>query len=92
MVCVVLHDLYIERGDLVPRKFDLTLDHASSKHLSPEEVRNALALRSANQKNFEVNKISQTFKVQKALTAKMWKEKEDSLLTEIQHSLILFHF
>ena len=79
MVCVALHDLYIERGDLVPRKFYLTLDHASSKHLSPEEVRNALALRSANQKNFEVNKISQTFKVQKALTAKMWKEKEDSL-------------
>ena len=55
-------------------------------------MRNALALRSANQKNFEVNKISQTFKVQKALTAKMWKEKEDSLWTEIQHSLILFHF
>ena len=79
MVCVVLHDLDIERGDLVPRKFDLTSDHASSKHLSPEEVRNALALRSANQKNFEVNKISQTFKVRKALAAKMWKEKEGSL-------------
>ena len=55
-------------------------------------MRNALALRSANQKNFEVNKISQTFKAWKALTAKMWKEKEGSLWIEIQPSLILFHF
>ena len=50
LACVVLHNLCIERGDLVPRKFDLTSDHASNKRLSPEEVRDALALRSTNQK------------------------------------------
>ena len=34
LACVVLHNLCIELGDLVPRKFDLTLDHASNKRLS----------------------------------------------------------
>ena len=79
LACVLLHNLCIERGDLVPRKFDLTSDHASNKCLSPEEASDALALRRTNQKNFEVNKKSQALKVRKALTVKMWKEKEDSL-------------
>ena len=52
----MFHNLCIERGDLVPRKFDLILDHASNKHLSPEEVMDVLALRSTNQKNFKVKK------------------------------------
>ena len=76
MACVVvLHNLCIDRGDLVPRKFDLTSDHASNKRLSPDEVRYALALQSTNQKNFETNEKPQALKVRKALTAKMWKEK-----------------
>ena len=44
LACFVLHNLYIELGDLVPRKFDISLDHASNKRLSPEEVRDILAL------------------------------------------------
>ena len=67
----MLHNLRIERGDLVHRKFDLTLDHASNKRLSPEEVRDVLALQSTNQKKFKVNKKSQALKVRKALTNKM---------------------
>ena len=38
-----------------------------------------LALGSTNQKKFEVNRKSQALKILKALTAKMWKEKKDSL-------------
>ena len=49
LVCVVLHNLCIERCHLVPRKFDLTLSHASNKRLNPEEVRNILTLRRTNQ-------------------------------------------
>ena len=79
LACVVLHNICIERGDLVPRKFDLTLDHGSNKRLSPEEVRNPLALRNTNQKNFEVNKKSKAEKVRKLMTAEMWKEKEHSV-------------
>ena len=79
LACVVLHNLCIELGDLVPRKFDLTLDHASNKRLSPEEVRDILALRKTNEKHFEVNKKSRAAKVRNALTANIWEETEVSV-------------
>lgn len=78
LASVVLHNLCIELGDLVPRKFDLTLDHASNKRLSPEEVRDVLALRNTKQKNFEISKKSASAAVRSALTKSFWKEKEDS--------------
>ena len=56
--CVVLHNLCIELGDLVPRNFDLTLDHASNKRLSPEELRDVLALTNSRQKHFEIQRKS----------------------------------
>ena len=59
LTCVVLHIYCIEGGDLVPRRFCSTSDPPSNKRLSPEEVRDTLALQSTNQKNFEVNKKSQ---------------------------------
>ena len=55
LACVVLHNLCIERGDLVPGKFDLTSDHASNRFLSPGEVMNVLVLGCMNQKSFKVN-------------------------------------
>ena len=78
LVSVVLHNLCIEPGDLVPRKFDLTLDHAANKRLSPEEVRDVLALRNTKQKNFEINKKSASVAVRSALTKTLWKENKDS--------------
>ena len=90
LVCVVLHNLCLESGDLFPRKFDLTTDHASNRRLSPGEVMDVLALGSTNKKNFEVNKKSEALKVQKAFTAKMWKENKDSMWIQIQHSLMFF--
>ena len=53
LACVVLHNLCIEHGDLVPRKFDLTSDHASNRRLSPVEVMDDLPLGSTNQKNLK---------------------------------------
>ena len=78
LASVVLHKLCIELGDLVPRKFDLTLDHAANKRLSPEEVRDVLALRKTKQKNFEINKKSASVAVRNALTKTLWKENKDS--------------
>ena len=72
------YSLCIELGDLVPRKSDLTLDHAANKRLSPEEVRDVLALRNTKQKNFEINKKSASFAVRNALTKTLWKENKDS--------------
>ena len=78
LASVVLHNLCIELGDLVPRKFDLTLNHAANKRLSPEEVRDVLALRNTKQKNFEINKKSASVAVRNALNKTLWKENKDS--------------
>ena len=67
LVYVVLHNLCIERDDLVPRKFDLTSYRALNKRLSQEEVRNALALQSTNQRNCEVNKKMSSIKSSKRI-------------------------
>ena len=77
LACVVLHNLCIEHGDLVPRKFDLTLYHASNKRLSTKEVRDILALRNTKQKNFQIEKLSSASKIRSALTDAFWKEKTD---------------
>ena len=50
LACFVLHNLCIEHSDLVPRKFDLTSDHASNRRLSPVEVMDDLPLGITNQK------------------------------------------
>ena len=75
--CVVLHNLCIELGDLVPRNFDLTLDHASNKRLSPEEVRDVLALTNSRQKHFEIQRKSAAVTVRNALTESFWEENND---------------
>ena len=78
LASVVLYNLYNEFRDLVPSKFDLTLYHAANKRLSPEEVRDVLALRNTKQKNFEINKKSASVAVRNALTKTLWKENKDS--------------
>ena len=65
--CFVLHNLCTERGDLVPRKFNLTSGDASNKRSSPEEVEIILALGITNQKNFEVNKKISNIKSSKSI-------------------------
>ena len=56
---VAPHSLCIKHDKLAPRKFDLTLDHASNNPLSPEEVRDVLALwRTSQKKLWSKQKIS----------------------------------
>lgn len=78
LACVVLHNICIERGDLAPRAFDLTANHASNKRLSSEEVRDILELRNTRQKDFEINKLSPASKIRNALTESFSKEQEES--------------
>ena len=73
-------------GGLIPRKFDLTSNPASKKRLSPEEVRNILALRSTNpNRKIEVNRKSQALKVRKPLTAKSREKKK--ILYEFKYNI-----
>ena len=39
LACVILHIICSDKGDLVPRKFDLTYDIASNKRRESNELR-----------------------------------------------------
>ena len=48
LACVVLHNLCIDKGDFIPRKFDLTFDHMTNKHRDRTELRDILHLTNSN--------------------------------------------
>ena len=54
---VILNNISIDKGDLVPRKFDLTFDRASNKHRESNELRDLLDLTNSNMKNFETGRV-----------------------------------
>ena len=87
LACVVLHNICIDRGDLIPRKFDLTLNHAENKRMTSEEVRDMLSLTNLKQKNFGIDRKSAAKAVRSALTKKFWKEKETQWLRTVESSI-----
>ena len=77
LASVILHNICIERGDLVPRAFDLTVENGSNKRRSPEEVREILCLTNTNQRNFDITGRAAATKVRDAITKNIWSEKQD---------------
>ena len=57
LACVILHNICIDKGDLVPRKFDLAYDIASNKRRESNELRDLLDLTDSNVKNFETVRL-----------------------------------
>ena len=51
------HNICIDKGDLVPRKFDLTYDIASNKLRESNELRDLLDLTDSKVKNFETGRV-----------------------------------
>ena len=58
LACVVLHNICIERGDLVPRSMDLRNDPSSNKRRSRNEIREILDLVDHKSKTFEHSRAS----------------------------------
>ena len=54
---VILHNICIDKGDLVPRKFDLTYDIASNKRRESNELRDLLNLTDSNVNNLENERV-----------------------------------
>ena len=52
-----LHNICIDKGDRVPRKFDLTYDIASDKLRESNELRDLLDLTDFKVKNFETGRV-----------------------------------
>ena len=77
LACVVLHNICIEKGDLVPRNLDLTVDQATNKRRSRDEIRDLLALTGPRQyRNFQTDKNAGV-KVRNTITRTFWDEKNN---------------
>ena len=48
LVCLVLHNLYIELGDMIPRNWDMTVDHVTNKRRPQNEIRDVLIMNIIN--------------------------------------------
>ena len=54
LACVVLQNICIVQGDLVPRNYDLSIDQTSNKRRCQDEVRDLLDLTDSCQKHFDI--------------------------------------
>ena len=77
LACVVLHNLCIEKGDFIPRKFDLTFDHMTFKPRDRKELRDILHLTNSNRPNYADIGWGRGIKVRNAITQIFWDEKSN---------------
>ena len=77
LACVILHNICIDKGDLVPRKFDLAYDIASNKRRESNELRDLLGLTHSKVKNFKTGRMV-AVKVRDKITEVFWSEREGS--------------
>ena len=48
LACLVLHNLCIELGDMIPRNWDMTVDHATNKRIPQNKIRDVLLMNNIN--------------------------------------------
>ena len=46
LACIVLHNVCIDQADIIPRKFDLSVDPYTNERRYQDEVRKTLQIRS----------------------------------------------
>ena len=73
LACVVLHNICIEKGDLIPRKINLTFDDVTNKRRNSDDVRDLLDLINTGSKNYLLGKAD-AIRVRDALKLESWKE------------------
>ena len=74
LACVVLHNICIEKKDLITRNIDLSVDSAANKRRPSDEIRNILQMTNVNTRYFGENS-TQARKVRDYITNEFWEEK-----------------
>ena len=74
LACVVLHNLCIDKEDILPRKFDLSYDHATNKCRDRAELRDILNLTNSRLKNYDTRR-REGVKFREAISKASWDEK-----------------
>ena len=72
--CVILHNICIDKGDLFPRKFDLTYDMTSNKPSESTELRDLLDLTDSIVRNLKTGR-GVAVKVRNKITEIFWPER-----------------
>ena len=72
LACVVLHNLCIDKEDIILRKFDLSYDHVTNKRRARAELRDMLNLTNSRLKNHGTGRGE----VREAITKAFWDEKK----------------
>ena len=75
--CVVLHNLCIDKGDFIPRKFNLTFDHMTNKRRNRTELRDILHLTNSNRPNYADIGRGRDKKVRNAIKQIFWHEENN---------------
>ena len=70
LAAVVLHNICLEMGDILPRSMDLTIDPATNKGRDREEVAAILDLTDKSQKNYTRDKTATA--IRESLTTFFW--------------------
>ena len=76
LACAVLHNICIEKGDLKPRKLDLTFEDVINKRRNADDVGDLLDLINTGSKNYLLGKVD-AIRVRDALKLEFWKEREN---------------
>ena len=75
LAVVVLHNICISAGDILPRSMDLTVDAATN--IRRDEIASILDLTDRHQKNYISDSSARS--ITQALTEIFWEEKENCL-------------
>ena len=74
LAAVVLHNICLDMGDILPRSMDLTADPVTNKRRDREEVAATVDLTDRNQRNYMGYKTATA--IRESLTTLFWEEKQ----------------
>ena len=73
LACIVLHNICIEKGDLITQNLDFTYDSVTNRKRSSEELRDILNMVTGT---YTVENSKGAQSVRKALSDYFWEQKE----------------
>ena len=71
---IVLHNIFIEMGDIIARNIDLTIDPSSNRRRPRKELREVLQMTDINQRYFGTNS-AETKSIRYYLAERFWEER-----------------
>ena len=74
LACMVLHNVYLEMGDTIPSKLDLSIDPTTNQTRDRQMIREILHI-GVSRKTFEIGGC-QANKIRNTLANKFWQERE----------------